>query len=223
MNNKIKFLAIALVAVLALAALGAGVAFAQSRFPNTVFGWMMGNKSQNGTGYNMMGGNGSMMGGYAQSGNSWEWMDAMHDWMTASGGMHTFIWNALADKLGLTSDQLTAEVNSGKTISQIAAEKGISRADLVTALETAHKDSLAKAVTDGVITQVQADSILAQMSGRYDWMLDNMGNGGMMGGQYGPSGMMNGQYGPGGMMGGQYGPGGLMNRQGGAANQPPQP
>ena len=194
MNNKI--LGIAFVIILALAALGAGVAFAQTPTPTSGYGsgWMMGGNTQNGAGY-------GMMGGYAQNGDGWEWMNAMHQWMTTSGGMHTFIWNALAETLGLTSDELYAEVNSGKTIAQIAEERGVSRADLIAALETAHQESLAQAVTDGALTQEQADNILAQMSGRYEWMLDNMGSGGMMGGQYGAGGMMNGWGGAGGCHG----------------------
>jgi DNA-binding phage protein len=216
MNNKIKILGIALIAVLALAALGAGVAFARTQTPNTGFGpgWMMGGNGQTGYGSGMMGGRGGMMSGYTQNGDDWEWMNSMHQWMTASGGMHTFVWNALAEKLGLTNDELYAEVNSGKTIAQIAEEKGVSRADLVAALETAHQTSLAQAVTDGALTQEQADSILAQMAGRYEWMLDNMGSGGMMSGQYGAGGMMNGQTGAGGCHG---------NWNDGSTNQQPKP
>lgn len=183
MNNKIKIFGITLFAVLALAALGAGVAFAQSSTPNAGFGWMMGGNGQTGYGSGMMGGRGGMMSGY-DSGS----MSAMHEWMNASGGMHTYVWNALAEKLGLTSDELTAEVNSGKTIAQIAEENGVSSTDLVAALETAHQESLAQAMTDGTLTQEQADSMLAQMSGRYEWMLDNMGSGGMMNGRVGAGG-----------------------------------
>ena len=186
MSNRIKILVIVLVAVLAVASLGAGIAFAQGQTNGFGPGWMMGGNGQ--TGYGR-----GMMGGYAQNGNNWEWMNDMHQWMTASGGMHTFIWNALAEKLGLTSDELYAEVNSGKTIAQIAETKGFSRADLVAVLETAHKDSLAQAVSDGYLTQEQADSILTQMAGRYEWMLDNAGAGyGMMGGYGGRGGMMGG-------------------------------
>lgn len=203
MNNKIKLFGIALVTVLAVVALGAGVAFAQTQTPTPNTGFGPGS---------MMGGRGGMMGGYAQNGNNWEWMNAMHQWMTANGGMHTFVWNVLAEKLGLTSDELTTEVNSGKTLAQIAEEKGVSRTDLVATLELAHKDSLAQAVTDGYLTQEQADGILSQMAGRYEWMLDNAGVGyGMMGGR-------------GGMMGGQFGSGGCHgNWNNGTTDQQPKP
>jgi hypothetical protein len=147
----------------------------------------------------------------------------MHQWMTASGGMHTFVWEALAEKLGLTSDGLYAEVNSGKTIAQIAEEKGVSRADLVATLETAHKDSLAQAVSDDYLTQEQADSILIQMTGRYEWMLDNAGGGyGMMGGNGGRGGMMGGFYGQ--QNGnGQFTPGACHGNWNGSTDAQPKP
>ena len=182
MNQKIKIFGIALLAVLALAIVGAGVAVAQSSTPNNGFGWMMGGTGQTGYGPGMMGGHGGMMDAYAQKGETWEGMNSMHQWMNTSGGMHTFVWDSLAETLGLTSDELTAEVNAGKTIAGIAEEQGISRTDLLVTLETAHTDSLAQAVSDGYLTREQADSLLAQMDGRYEWMLDNLGSAtGMLG------------------------------------------
>lgn len=190
MNNKTKLVGISLLVVLAVLALGAGIAFAQDPTPDPDYGpgWMRG-------------GRGGMMGGYAQDEDGWEWMDAMHQWMTASGGMHTFVWDTLAENLGLSVDELYAEVNNGRTIAQIAEDKGLSRADLVAALESAHEDGLAQAVTDGVLTQEQAEDLLVQMAGRYEWMLDHMGAGyGMMGRFYGQQGG-NGQFFPGGCHG----------------------
>lgn len=197
MNNTTKTIIIAAVIILALGIVGAGAAFAQTPTAGFGPGWMMGGAARNGGGY-------GMMGGYAQDSESWEWMNSMHQWMNASGGMHTFVWDAISETLGLTSDELDAELAAGKTIAQVAEEKGIARADLVAALETAHQDSLAQAVTDGYLTQEQADSILAQIAGRYEWMLDNSAGGyGMMGGRYNRSGA-NGQFTPGGCHGGGY-------------------
>ncbi len=182
MNKIIKILGIAFVAMLAIVAIGAGVAFAQTSTPTTGYGpgWMMGGSNQTGYGPGMMGRWGN---DYAHDGDSWEWMNAMHQWMSASGSMHTLVWDALAEELGLTNDDLYAQVNSGKTIVQIAAENGISRTDLIGVLETAHEGSLAQAVAGGYLTQEQADSILSQMAGRYEWMIDNTGaDYGMLGG-----------------------------------------
>ena len=192
MNKSIKILIVSmavLVGVAAVAAVGAGVAFAQDPTPTPEFGpgWMMGRNSEDGgTRFGMMGRRG-MMGRYQQSGqdeDGWEWMQAMHGWMS-SGGMHTAVWQVLTEKLGMTSDELYAELqDGGKTLAEVAEEKGVSSTDLVTALETAHQQSLDQAVADGVLTQEQADSILANMAGRYEWMLDNMGAG--SGAGYGP-------------------------------------
>ena len=209
MKNKMNLFGIALAAVLAIVALGTETAFAQSSTPDPEYGSgrMIGWSIRNGTGGNgMMGGRGGMMGGFAQASDGWGWMNSMHQWMTTSGGMHTLVWNTVAEKLGLISDELFTELNSGKTLAEVAEDRDISRAGLVAAIEKAHQDSLAQAVQDGVLTQSQADSILAQMAGRYEWMLDNMGNGEMMSEceEMHESGMMNGS----GMMDG----GGMMGR-----------
>src|SRR5512139_1477966 len=85
MNKTIKILGIVFVAVLALAALGAGVAFAQTPVPGFGPGWMMGGNGQTGYGPGMMGGHGGMMSGYAQDGDGWEWMNSMHQRMSNFG------------------------------------------------------------------------------------------------------------------------------------------
>ena len=212
MSTKMKLLVVTLVSFFTLAAFGAGIAFAQTPTPppTTGFGpgWMMRqNNGQTGSAW----GPGRMMGGNFQNGD-YTAMAAMHQWMSSTGGMHTQIWTALAGKLSMTSDELTAAVNGGQNLAQVGESKGVSRADLVAALEAAHKDSLAQAVKDGALTQAQADTMLSQMAGRYEWMLDNSG-------QFG-RGMMNSAGGFGrGMMGGAGGCGGRWNN----ANVTPQP
>lgn len=186
-SNFVKILVVAVVAVLAMGALGLGVAYAQNPNPNSPFS------------------PGGMMGGYwNQQGSSID-MGAMHNWMTSTGGMHTLVWDALSNALGLTSDELTAELNSSKTLAELAEEKGLDRVALVDELESAHQAGLAQAVSDGILTQEQADAMLSQMGGRYEWMIDNMGAGyGMMGGR---GGMMAGYLGQQGSNG-QFAPGG---------------
>jgi hypothetical protein len=203
MNTKIiKILVVAVVSVVTLGALGLGVAFAQNPTPNNPF-----------TPGGMMGGTWRQQGGTS-------WMGAMHNWMTSSGGMHTLVWDALANALGLTNDELNAELTSGKTLAELAAQNGLDRAALVAELESAHKTGLAQAVADGVLTQEQADAMLAQMTGSYEWMIDNMvagigygmmgGRGGMMSRFYGQEGS-NGQFAPGGCHG-NFAPAASQNR-----------
>jgi hypothetical protein len=188
-TNFVKILVVAAVAVVALGALGLGVAFAQNPTPNSPFppGGMMG-------------------GAWSQQGGSFD-MGAMHNWMTSTGGMHTLVWDGLANALNLTSDELTAELNSGKTLSALAEEKGLDRDALVAELESAHQAGLAQAVADGILTQEQAEAMFTQMAGRFEWMIDAMGASagyGMMGGR---GGMMGGSFNRQGS-GGQFAPGG---------------
>jgi hypothetical protein len=181
--NLVKILVVAVTAVLVMGALGLGVAFAQDPTPNNPFP------------------PGGMMGGYWNQQGNWDRMSAMHNWMTSTGGMHALVWDALSNALGLTTDELYAELNRGKSLAQLAEEKGLDRAALVTELENAHQDGLAQAVADGVLTQEQADAMLSQMAGNYEWMIDNMGAGyGMMGGSFGRLGSK-GQFDPGGCHG----------------------
>jgi len=199
-SNLVKILVVAVVAVLALGALGLGVAFAQTPTPDNPFN------------------PGGMMGGaWRQQGGS-NSMGAMHNWMTSTGGMHTLVWDTLAEAFDLTTDELNAELKSGKTLAALAEEKGLDRADLVAELESAHQAGLAQAVADGVLTQEQADAMLTQMAGRYEWMLDNMGAGagyGMMGGRGGMMGRFYGQQGS----NGQFPPGGCHGGFGQPASQ----
>lgn len=190
MNTKVKLIGITLFVTVALVSLGVGMAFAQKDTPTPWPGGRWGDRS-------MMGGYG-MMSGYGWAVGNTAWMQTMHEWMAASGGMHTLVWDSLARTLGLTTDELYAELNTGKTLAQLGEEKGISRADLTANLEAAIKSGLVTAVAQEALTQEQADQMLSNMSGRFDWMLDNMGLSGMMGGYYGGSG---GQFGSGGCHG----------------------
>jgi hypothetical protein len=129
-----KTLLIVAVLVLALGALGVGVAFAQGG--NPPYGGMMG-----GYGY------GSMMGGRG-----------------GYGPVHDYVEQALAAKLGLTEAQVEDELAAGKSMFQIALDHGIAQADINTFMADIHKTAFAAAVKDGVLTQAQADAMLQRMS-----------------------------------------------------------
>jgi len=148
-------------------------------------------------GYGMMGGSAGMppalapgagVGNFAQNGDGYASLrvNNMHQWMTTNGGMHTLVWNGLADALNLTPDGLNEQLASGKTLTQIAEAQGVSQEQLAAALETSVKAGLDKAVADGVLTQVQADQMLGHMAGNYAWMISQMGAG--AGAGFGPGG-----------------------------------
>ena len=75
----------------------------------------------------------------------------------------------LAELLGMTVDELQAELEAGKTITELAEEKGV---DLEAAQIEAMKERIQQAVEDGTISQEQAD-----------WMLEGLEQGFMPGGR----------------------------------------
>jgi uncharacterized protein YidB (DUF937 family) len=164
--NTLKITLI-VITVVALALVGAGIVAAQ--IPTPFAPW--------GGGYGMMGGNGyGMMGNFAQNGDT-AWMSNMHQWTLTNGGMHTIVWQGLADALKIKPEDLSAELAKGKTLTQIAEAKGISQKQLTTTLEASVKAGLDKAVKDGAITKEQADWMLTHMAGNYEWMITHMGSG----------------------------------------------
>jgi lambda repressor-like predicted transcriptional regulator len=70
------------------------------------------------------------------------------------------IMNVVAKALGLEQTALQTELQNGKTIAQLAKEKNVSTDTIVNAIVAAYKTSLDLAVTNGYLTQTQADAIL---------------------------------------------------------------
>jgi polyhydroxyalkanoate synthesis regulator phasin len=69
------------------------------------------------------------------------------------------VLNAVAQKLNLTADQLKAQLQSGKTLAQIAKAQGVAMADVRTTLTTAIDNAVDKAVSAGDLTQSQGTAI----------------------------------------------------------------
>ena len=131
-----------------------------------------------GYGPGMMGRGGMMGGSAAQNGY---------------GPMHEYMQKALAEKLGLTVEELQAKYAEGLTFWQIAEEQGLTVEQAQQAMIDARGEALDQMVADGAITQEQAD-----------WMRNRTGQGqipgGCMGGRNG-----SGTVGPRGRMGGRGG------------------
>ena len=72
--------------------------------------------------------------------------------------------DAAAKALGLTTDELSGQLSAGKTLADLANEKGVDLADVRAAVEAdqaaAMSDSIKQAVEDGTISQAQADWLL---------------------------------------------------------------
>jgi len=71
---------------------------------------------------------------------------------------------AAAKVLGMTANELSTALQSGKTLETLADEAGVDFEDVLAAIQAAHatelRDRIAQAVADGTITQENADWLL---------------------------------------------------------------
>ena len=72
----------------------------------------------------------------------------------------------MATVLGMTVEELQAAREAGKTMQDLATEKGLTAEQVKTAMDEAFQAALAQAVEDGVITQEQADQFASEGFGR---------------------------------------------------------
>jgi hypothetical protein len=119
---------------------------------------------------------------------------------------------AVAGYLGLTEAELHTQLESGKTLAQLAKDNGKTVDGLERTITGEAKKSLDAAVTAGTITQAQADAMLTQLTAHVGDMVN--GTGRMHGdgdGDHGfggpPPGMEPNGMQPNGMQGGMQGSG----------------
>ena len=160
-----KLVLIGVVVIVAVLALGvAGFAYAQEPQPTepVPFGPGYGG-GMLGRGAGMMGRGGGMM-GRSNQGTEGQY-----------GPMHEYMVGAMAEALGMTDEELDAELAAGKTMWQVAEAKGLSLEDFQKLMIDARTAAFEKMVADGVMTQEQADWMLSRMQGMW-------GQGGALGG-----------------------------------------
>lgn len=80
------------------------------------------------------------------------------------GLLHDYMAAALADALSLTVDEVDARLTAGETMYAIALAEGIAVEDIPALLAKVRTEAVNAAVADGVITQAQADRMLARMA-----------------------------------------------------------
>ena len=88
------------------------------------------------------------------------------------GGPDNSLVAVAARVLGMEQAALVAELNTGKTIADVATAKGVALDKIVTAFAQPHVDWLNQAVKDGKITQAQADQYIAAMKANITAKLD---------------------------------------------------
>lgn len=91
---------------------------------------------------------------------------------------------AAADTLGVPVEELRTALRDGQSLADVAETQGVSTDDLVAALVEAAEARLADAVTDGRLTQEQADERAADLPERIGEMVEREGLG--RGGRGGP-------------------------------------
>lgn len=144
-------------------------------------------------------------------------------WGQAWGGIWrggATVSKAITDLLGMTPGQILDERLAGKTLADIAKEKGVTEQQLTDAIVGGQEDILDQAVKDGRLTQAQADWMLERMKTMASSHLtnpfgpgDNNGpRGGWFGGMTGGGRFGGRGAGPfGGMRGGPWGNWGPWN------------
>ncbi len=135
----------ALVALLLVGLVGVSAVFAQEPTPETEapFGWRGGGRGMGGFGRGMFGG---------PRGGGWTMFDTA------------------AEALGLTPEELFAELHAGNTLEEVAEAQGVEMEEVHDALQAAREEAMRQAieqaVEDGKMSQEQAD-----------WMLEGLEQG----------------------------------------------
>ena len=95
------------------------------------------------------GGRGGRMGGNGSGGTGTGILDEF---------MHDEMLQVFADELGISAETLESRLDGGETMSAIALSQGLTIDEFDALMDQAREAALAQAVSDGVLTQTQADS-----------------------------------------------------------------
>ncbi len=90
------------------------------------------------------------------------------------GGHRGEALSTAATALGMEKDELRDELRSGKTLAEVAADKGVDVQVVIDALAAEAKAHLDQKVADGDMTQEEADERLAELTER---ITDRVNNG----------------------------------------------
>jgi hypothetical protein len=163
MFKKLLIIGIAFGAVVILSLGVIGFAYAQTPTP------------PDGTEIPQWGGRGGMMGGY------WGKRGGMMGRQEGSyGPMHEYMLAALAEGLGITTEELQTRIEQGETPYQVAQSSGLSDEQITALFDKAHDDALQAAIEAGAVTQEQADRM--EQHHEQMWQNGGPGAGGCMGG-----------------------------------------
>jgi len=80
--------------------------------------------------------------------------------------------DAVSGLLGITSDELKTELRAGKSLAEIATEKGVDTQKVIDAIVAEMTEKVNEKVAEGKITQNQADTMLANAVERVTAMVN---------------------------------------------------
>ena len=138
-----KWLIGAGIAVVAIGLVVGGAAFAASRSPGTA--------ARGAASYSQVPFMGGRMGAFQSGG-----MGALG----LGGQAHDYVFQAVAESLGLSVEELEVKLADGQDLSEVAQEQGVTEEDLPSLLDEVRAKALASAVANGLLTQDQADWML---------------------------------------------------------------
>lgn len=92
--------------------------------------------------------------------------------------------DAIADTLGLSTDDLFAALQDGQTVAEVAEAQGVALEDLIAAATADASEALAEAVAAGELTQEEADARMVLLQSRMEDMLSSTHPMATRGGQF---------------------------------------
>ena len=101
-----------------------------------------------------------------------------------TAGVKQAMFDAAAQALGITTDELRTQLHSGQTLAQLAQARNTTEQAVTTAALAAAKTQLDQAVANGSLTQAQAGEIYARL--QQEGLQLGRGGGGRRGGHAGP-------------------------------------
>lgn len=93
------------------------------------------------------------------------------------GGIGAGGLDAAAEAIGVTKQELRSALRDGKSLARVAADEGVSKDALVTALVKAAQARLDEAVAEGRLTRARADERKADLEERITEAVDRVGFG----------------------------------------------
>jgi hypothetical protein len=87
----------------------------------------------------------------------------MHDGGEGRGSKMGAHLEAAATALGMTSDELKTALADGSSLADVASSKKVAVQKVIDAIVADEKAEIAQAVTDGKLTQAQADALQAKV------------------------------------------------------------